>query len=256
MPATLTINHATPKPTSLVLALWAVDTAPTYALPMDAPLAHLIAGSLGFPSKMPGTAYGLSAHRCITGSRLAAIAGTTCHGCYALKGNYIYSDVIRAHEIRLSGTRHPRWPEAMAFLLNAVHGTAKRPKGLKTKRVKAKGYHRWHDSGDLQSVAHLAAICRVATLTPTIRHWLPTREAAILAAFLAAGGTVPSNLLIRVSATKVDGAPTARWAHTSGVYDQLPPRGHRCTAPDTANQCGPCRACWSHTVPHVDYHLH
>ena len=39
-------------------------------------------------------------------------------------------------------------------------------------------YHRWFDAGDLADVAMLKAIVRVCELTPTIKHWLPTRESA------------------------------------------------------------------------------
>ncbi len=251
---TIEIRHA--RAESPALAFWDVDTALTYALPMDAALAHLIAGSMGFPSKMPGTAYGIPAAKCNVGSKLAQIMGTVCFDCYALKGNYVYHDVKRAQEIRLAGTRHARWAESMAFMLNAMHGFAPMPRGLKRKRVKSKGYHRWHDAGDLQNVPHLAAICRVAELTPRIRHWLPTREIAVLMAYTRAGGVIPRNLIVRVSATKVDGAATAQWPITSGVYDKLAPRGKRCSAPDTNNECKECRACWSFNVPHVDYHKH
>jgi Gene product 88 len=251
---TITINHA--RAESSVLAFWDEDTTLTYTLPMNARLAHMIAGSMGFPSKMPGTAYGIPAQECRVGSKLAQILGTTCHDCYALKGNYIYGDVKRAQYIRLVGTRHMRWAESMAFMLNAMHGFAPMPRGLKRKRVKSKGWHRWHDAGDIQSVAHLAAICRVCELTPRIRHWLPTREIQILLAFTNTGGKIPSNLVVRVSATKVDGGATTQWPTTSGVYDKLAPRGKRCSAPDTNNECGNCRACWSLDVPHVDYHKH
>jgi Gene product 88 len=253
--ATLEINHT--RKESSALAFWNEDTAITYNLPMHADLAHLIAGSMGFPSKMPGTAYGLNARRCITGSKLAALKGTVCHGCYALKGNYVYSDVIRAQEIRFAGTKHARWVESMAYLLNAMHGLTPRPRRLRTKKVKSKGWHRWHDAGDIQSVAHLAAICRICELTPKIRHWLPTREVQILSAYTKSGGTIPDNLLVRVSATKVDGQATKTWQWTSGVHDKLAPvEGERCTAPDTNGECGACRKCWSHDVNHTTYHLH
>jgi Gene product 88 len=254
--ATITINHATRAP-SPALAFWQEDTAVTYSLPLSADVAHLIAGSMGFPSKMPGTAYGLSARRCITGSKLVALLGTVCSGCYALKGNYVYSDVIRAQEIRYAGTKHARWSECMAFLLNAMHGMTPRPKRLRTKKVKSKGWHRWHDAGDLQSVPHLAAICRVCELTPRIKHWLPTREVAILLAYVKSGGRIPDNLLVRVSATKVDGQATKTWLWTSGVHDQIAPAAKdRCTAPDTNGECGPCRKCWDREQSHTTYHLH
>ena len=35
--------------------------------------ATAIAGPLGYPSKMPGTSYGISAKTCLTGSKLAKI---------------------------------------------------------------------------------------------------------------------------------------------------------------------------------------
>jgi hypothetical protein len=55
----------------------------------------LITGGLSRPSKMPGYAYNLPAIHCKTGSKLAAIPGTTCHGCYALKGRYRFPNVTR-----------------------------------------------------------------------------------------------------------------------------------------------------------------
>ena len=46
-----------------------------------------IVGPLGYPSKMPGTAYGISAEACITGAKLASVPGSVCHDCYAMTGN-------------------------------------------------------------------------------------------------------------------------------------------------------------------------
>lgn len=199
-----------------------------------------IGGSLGFPSKMPGTSYGISAHACKTGSKLAQIEGSVCHGCYALKGNYIYRDVKKAHANRLASIDSPQWPSAMAFLL------------LRSKTE----YHRWHDSGDLQSVHHLAQICIVAKLTKNIRHWLPTRELSFVLAYVADGGVIPANLVIRVSATMVDGPATTKWPTTSGVHHNAAPKGRVCPAPTQGNSCGDCRACWSPRVKHVSYHKH
>ena len=51
--------------------------------------AREITGGLSKPSKMPGPAYNLPASQCITGAKLVNVKGSTCSGCYALKGNYI-----------------------------------------------------------------------------------------------------------------------------------------------------------------------
>lgn len=128
-------------------------------------------------------------------------------------------------------------------------------------------FHRWHDSGDLQGTWHLAKIAAVAAMTPQVRHWLPTRELGIVKAYVEGGGVVPSNLLIRVSATMVDGSATRAWLHTSGVHTkerffsplsgEVPQKlGHVCPAPQQGNNCGKCRACWNVDVPHVSYHKH
>jgi hypothetical protein len=223
-----------------------------------------IAGTLGFPSKMPGTSYGISAKACITGAKLAQIEGSTCHDCYALKGNYLYPSVQSAHATRLAGIAHPAWPIAMAKLILHCQETGVNRKGDPIDL----GWHRWHDSGDLQSESHLAKICVVATLTPNVKHWLPTRELSIVLAYVRKGGIVPTNLVIRVSATMVDGQATRQWPTTSGVHTTwnhfsplcdhapAPSHAHRCPAPEQQGHCGACRACWLPTVSHTTYHKH
>ena len=84
-----------------------------------------VAGSLGFPSKMPGTSYGLPAAHCVTGSVLAKIAGSICSNCYALdRGNYRYGSVRKAQAKRLEAIGHRNFAEAMVYLLEKAHGRA------------------------------------------------------------------------------------------------------------------------------------
>jgi hypothetical protein len=200
----------------------------------------LTGGGLGFPSKMPGTSYGISAHNCITGAKLATVPGSVCHGCYALRNNYNYSSVRKAHANRQASLAGNAWTPAMVTLLE--HSGTR--------------WHRWHDSGDLQSVDHLIKICAVAALTPKIKHWLPTRELGIVQDYIKQGGTVPDNLCIRVSATMIDGPATRAWPTTSGVHTSKPDHGRTCPAPQQGNKCGNCRACWNRKVEHVSYHKH
>ena len=120
-----------------------------------------ITGSLSKPSKMPGFAYGIPAKECQTGAKLREVKGSTCFNCYALKGCYVFPNVQAAQYKRLEATRKPLWVKAMAAQIL---------------RHKSK-FFRWHDSGDIQSLKHLAKIFAVARLTPDVNHWLPTREA-------------------------------------------------------------------------------
>jgi len=193
-----------------------------------------ITGSLSKPSKMPGHAYGLPAKECKTGSKLAMKEGTTCSGCYALKGCYVFKVVQEAQYKRLEAIRHPLWVRAMAAQINSK----------KTK------YFRWHDSGDVQSLKHLLKIFKVARLTPEVAHWLPTREAWTQ----AYQDRAPSNLVIRFSMPMVNQPAAGNWLNTSTVVTDETKA--TCPAPQQDNSCRDCRACWSPSVKNVAYLAH
>lgn len=218
-----------------------------------------IGGSLGFPSKMPGTSYGIPTHACGVGGKLRNVAGSTCEKCYAHdRNNYQYASVKIAQENRLASLADtPAWIEAMTMLLNRVHASGKLGDGA--------GWHRWHDSGDITSEAHLSAIVAVCEQTPTVRHWLPTRETALLARWLKARNAtlatmydvLPRNLTVRVSATMIDGAASAHAPNVSTVHrDTTPEPSDVCPAPTQGNACGSCRRCWSRSARNTSYHVH
>jgi hypothetical protein len=193
-----------------------------------------ITGGLSKPSKMPGFSYNLPATRCITGAKLVKIPGSVCSGCYALKGRYRFPNVKNAMQRRLDSINHPLWTQAMATSI------------IETKT----GFFRWHDSGDLQSLDHLKKIFEVCNLTPGIQHWLPTRETSIIACIQA--DEVPKNLIIRLSAHKVDGKASTFWPWTSTVVTSE----KTCPAAEQENKCKDCRACWDRTIPNVAYGKH
>jgi hypothetical protein len=204
-----------------------------------------IAWTLGNVSKMPGRSYGLPAAECNVGSKLRQVSGTPCEKCYAyLRGNYRYPSVVKGQYKRLDAIEHERWVEAMAFTINNAVRKGSEP------------FFRWHDSGDLQSLGHLLKICEVARLLPQVKFWLPTQEVGILKLFTKLGEQVPTNLVIRVSATKVDGLPTKMWPNTSTVHTTDEGHGYSCPARHQDNECKECRACWDNTVSNVSYHIH
>ena len=99
--------------------------------------ANIIVGGLSAPGKMPCPSINLPAAACITGSILARVPGTTCHGCYALKGRYNFKYTKIAMARRLEALKDSRWVRAMVTLMQG------------------RKYFRWHDSGDNQSAWHL-----------------------------------------------------------------------------------------------------
>lgn len=199
-----------------------------------------IAGSLGKPSKMPGLSYGISAKLCKVGAALAKVEGSTCSGCYALKANYAYPSVQKAHEKRAASLDHPLWTEAMIYLI----------------RHSGESFFRWHDSGDLQSLQHLMNIVRIAESLPNVSFWLPTREKGLVVQYMRAFGEFPQNLVVRVSAAMIDGEAPAGFANTSTVHENAAPKGFACPAQSQGNKCLDCRACWNRDVQNVSYGKH
>lgn len=200
-------------------------------------------GGLSEPSKMPCFGYSLPAKECNVGSRLRSISDSTCSSCYALKGRYVFKNVQKAMYNRLASIDKPLWIEYMSALVNHYGKTS--------------GHFRWHDSGDIQSVSHLAKIVEVCNATPTVKHWLPTREYRIVREFLKEN-SFPDNLTVRISAPMINGsAPTIPSTVQSLVHRGiLVTDAHVCPAPKQNGKCGDCRACWSNKIERVSYHVH
>lgn len=200
-------------------------------------------------SKMPGSSFAVTTDHCNVGSKLALIPGSTCHKCYAISIEKRYpsahmgwsNNYLKA--TRMIEESPEKWARAMAFQIEHMAEKTGEP------------YHRWFDGGDIASLAMLRAIVRVCELTPSVKHWLPTREAAIVKAFMKARA-FPANLVVRVSSTMIDDKPIAGHAHTSTVHKTAAPVGEVCKARTRGNVCGPCRACWSDSVPNISYPLH
>ena len=228
--------------------------------------------------KMPGSTYASSATKCKTGGKLVNLKGSTCHKCYALKLEKIRPSVAMGwlanyeKATSLIAKNPMQWSKACAFQILRAYEKSFVP------------FHRWFDSGDLQSVEMLEAIAETARMTPDIQHWLPTRESQIVKEWRKLYKR-PKNLMIRESATMVGDKPKNS-EFTSTVHGKGDsPIGKECIAYRTASDnriltieeykshkklskaeresagftlghCGPCRACWSDTVKNVSYPLH
>jgi hypothetical protein len=242
--------------------------------------ARDLAGQISIRNtKMPGSSFAISAKHCQVGAKLALVAGSVCHKCYALKLQNMRPSVNMGWTLNLERSTDlierdvNLWVGAMVKQI--LHFA------LKTNEP----FHRWFDSGDLQSVEMLSAICQVAVMTPGIKHWLPTREAGIVKRYRKAGGFVPANLVIRVSSTMIDDAPISGHSHTSTVHRKGSAyAGHACPAGRTHaaadgtfevipadkfaamkrdekraydfGHCGICRRCWDADQANISYPLH
>lgn len=206
--------------------------------------ANAVCGTLTQTSKMPCKSYSLPTEACQTGYKMAQIKGSICSACYANKGFYrAYESTIKPSQFaRLDSLSNPHWVDGMVNLIGND------------------SFFRWHDSGDLQGVAHLELIARVAQLTPQTRHWLPTREYGMVKQYIAKHGALPDNLIVRLSAMYPD-KPVIVPKSLQGVANVAvsnvhtgKPMGTACNAPNQNGACNDCRLCW--TGETVSYALH
>ena len=185
-------------------------------------------------SKMNCFSFSLDARKCVTGSKLRLIAGSTCSKCYALKGNYNYPSVQQNREKNLYHLENKYFVEVMAFQLQDHK------------------FFRWFDSGDIPHLEGLKKIIRIAELTPHCKHWLPTRELKLIKEYK---GTFPKNLIVRVSAPMIDGQPPKGVKNTSTVHTKKA-IGFECPSYKQNNNCGSCRACWDKRIKNISYKEH
>ena len=97
--------------------------------------ATAITGGLSAPNKMPGPSINLPAVACITGAKLVKVKGSTCSGCYALKGRYRFQNVKDAMQRRLDRLHGPAMgggnghasPQAACLQVARLWGPAERP---------------------------------------------------------------------------------------------------------------------------------
>ncbi len=206
--------------------------------------AKEITGGLSRTSKLECGSFSLSAFDCVTGSKLAKIKDSVCNKCYARRSSYLYPSVKTAQARRINNLNHPEWIPAMVRLI--------RIQALENDN----NLFRWFDSGDLQE-GMLAKIVEVCKLTPEIRHWLPTHEAGMIIKDKGKlGGKLPDNLIIRLSASMIDGKPPKSWEYSSTVHKKTEPIGFLCKAKDQGGKCLDCTACWNKDIKNISYMQH
>ena len=207
-------------------------------------------GGLSAPSKMPCAGYNLPAIECKTGSKLVKVKGSTCEGCYALKGRYHFSNVKNSMYQNFYLITKKYWKESMVLSI-AMFNTGKNCDSK---------YFRWHDSGDLQNVQHFKDIIWIAEQLPKVKFWLPTREYKIVK-----GIQTPSNLIVRFSAHMNNSIKEVRAKkHASIVVDsetiahELSNNVSVChaTRKESSHKCENCRACWDIKTPVIAYLKH
>lgn len=207
--------------------------------------------STGNSKMTDATSMATDSFACNTGEKLSKVEGTSCAICYARRLQTFRKNVDASWkrnqmiiERMIKTDAIDEWAEAVAYQINKKN----LPK------------HRWFDGGDLCSPLHLLAIVTVAKLTPTVKHYLPTKEAGFVKQYIKRFGadTIPSNLMVRMSTPKIDGSLVTglngytEQIKTSSVHIDNP-TGFECPAKEQGNQCLSCDACWDSEVDNISY---
>ena len=160
-----------------------------------------------------------------------------CSGCYALKGNYRFSNVMKSRAHNLQDCKREEWVDDMVVELDNDR------------------YFRWFDSGDLQGIKMLEDINNIAWASPHVKFWLPTKEYTLIKDHSL---DIAPNLIIRVSNPNKNKSFKDSFDYVSAVFDKdiLPKDSHICPSSKQGNKCGSCRACWSDKVKEVIYLAH
>lgn len=210
-------------------------------------------------SKVHGSTFSVDPTQCKVGSKLAKIKGSTCSKCYAIKLSRVYPTALKSWSDNLAiFNTHKKvdtldhWAKGIAKQITQ-HSQRKAKKGIDGAR-----YHRWFAAGDLSCIDMLRAIVKVAEQTPDINHWLPTREAGIIRQYKNMLGTIPNNLIIRVSSAMVNASPNKQFKNTSTVHGKTDNKigAFSCPAYDNEGSCGSCISCWDKKVSNVSYKQH
>ncbi len=199
-------------------------------------------GGLSAPSKMPCHSWSISALRCNIGAKLVGVKDSVCAGCYALRGNYRYSNVKSAHERRFDAIHKDEFVPGMVYLLKCL----------------GNNYFRWLDAGDITPLI-LNKIVEIAKQTPNVKHWLPTKEYKVVQDYIEAYGkeSIPDNLNIRLSGYMVDAdGPVALAKRLGLTISEVRKEGSTCPSSNQGNKCLDCRNCWDKSVANVVYKKH
>ncbi len=214
--------------------------------------AVVITGGLSNPSKMPGRSINLDNCKCVTGSKLALIPGSVCNKCYASRGRYLFTNTKDVQSRRVKAIKKTNWVDAMVFLIEKQSPEC----------------FRWHDSGDIQSMSHLKKIIEVVNKTPNTKHWLPTKEYAMVAKYLKENGSFPTNLVVRLGMPMIDeDAGIIKFAdkeydfsdmsvNFSAVSKKKELSGTVCNSANQEHKCGSCRKCWDKSEKCIVYLYH
>ncbi len=162
-----------------------------------------------------------------------------CQGCYATTGNYNYPNVKAPRIENREDWKREEWVSDMV------------------KELDSSRYFRWFDSGDMYDIRLAEKIYQVMTLTPWVKHWLPTRmhKFAKFSGIIAKMNQL-DNVAVRLSSDSVTGEIIEGTTTSTIFSDTVPEGAFECKAYEHGGKCNGCRACYKKFIPVIAYKAH
>ena len=246
--------------------------------------------------KMPGRHFSSSAFFCQTGAILMKKKDTPCSKCYATRGNYATGSNISGNSRNSLAIEYYQnvhgsfdlWSFALVKLIEHHASKVEQIKDAKGNIIAIVDplYFRFHDAGDVQSLAHLEAINNIAVALPHVNFWLPTRELTYVKQFLDKHRNFATNLVVRqsqhkngkkpfsfskypqllTSTTSWESAPNncpalgqyvEKWVKNKKTKKlELKKQYGVCDGTGSDGKQNKCRACWDPEIANINYTLH
>ena len=164
-----------------------------------------------------------------------------CKGCYAIGGNYRFSNVKAPRESNKLDWQRLEWADDMVQALGNDR------------------FFRWFDSGDMYSLGLAEKMLEVMIRTPWVSHWLPTRMHKFPKFMLVLNQMKTlKNVSVRFSSDSVQGE-YIKGVHGSVIVatPQDVKKGMTlCKAYSNEGKCNGCRACYDKKVKLIAYPAH
>lgn len=155
--------------------------------------------------------FGIPAFQSKTGLKTCPNAGLCANGCYARRGAYLFSSVVKKFEERLVATQQSDFASKMQLDIDIAI------KKAKNKKI----YIRIHDSGDFYSVEYYMKWIAIMERNPDITFYAYTKQVAM---FKALEPIQPKNFILTFSyGGKQDALINVKTDRHSMVFESLGP---------------------------------
>ena len=131
---------------------------------------------------------------------------SACIDCYAANLENLYENFARGASVNFANLEHLKRCAGQGAVVDALLACIRHSEGQQRARGVVRPSFRWHSAGDIFATWYGRAIRAAVVASPSVAHWIYTRDAVKVKALLPA----PKNLAVYLSADSENVAKMAR----------------------------------------------